>query len=209
MEKTAAPSPLTEEDRQIIMIVRELRSQLNINRSEVSANTVSWADQFFLRRAPPEYIRFWLGDVRLPVVLKGKLSPEEWRPILASALIYFRIITKKTVRYTGEFVILPFMLVGIVSAFTLRSFGFGLGPSQIAGLSLSLIFTTGFIGILVLGRKIGWIRLKADQEAARLVGSDQLRKSLEKVDQIVGGAASILMTLRLKPSLKQRIRNLE
>ncbi len=209
MEETAIPSPLTEEDRQIILIIRELRRQFNLDESDISANTVSWIDRFFLRRAPPEYIRFWLGDVRLPVVLKGKLSPQEWRPLLASALLYFRIVGKKTLRYVGEFVILPSLVVGIGSALILKAFGFGLGPSQILGLSLYLMLATVFVGFYPLGRRIAWIRLKADQEAARLVGRDQLRGSLEKVYQIVGRVASIQTTLRLKPSLPERIRNLE
>ncbi len=207
MEETATPYPLTEEDRQIILTIRELRRQLNIDESVVSANTVSWTDQFFLRKTPPEYIRFWLGDVRLPVVLKGKLSPEEWRPLLASGLIYFIIVSKKTLRYVGEFVILPFMVVGIGSALIVQAFGFG--PSQIVGFSLFLMLATALVGVFVMGRQLAWIRLKADQEAARLVGRDQLRRSLEKVDEIVGRVASIQTILRLKPSLAERIRNLE
>ncbi len=209
MEEKATPSALTEEDRQIILIIRELRRQLSLDELDISANTVSWTDRFALRKAPPEYIRFWLGDVRLPVVLKGKLSPEEWRPLLASGLIYFRIVGKKTLRYLGELVILPFLVIGIGSALILEASGSGLGPSQIFGLSLGLMLATALIGAFLLGRKLAWIRLKADQEASRLVGRDQLRRSLEKVDQIVGRVASVQTILRFKPSLAERIRNLE
>ena len=209
MEEIASKLPLTDEDRQILLIIRELRGQLNLNEWDYSANSLSWTNRFFLRKAPPEYMRLWLGNVGLPLVLKGKLSPEEWRPLLASGLILSRLVSKKTLRLVGEFVILPFLVAGPGFVLIAEALGVGLRASDILGWSILLMLAVAFFGANVMGRQLAWMRLKADQEAARLVGKDQLRKSLEKVDEIVGRVASIQTALRMKPSLTDRIRNLE
>lgn len=197
---------LNEEDRQIVQIVRELSRQLNI--SEISANTVSWADRLGLGKAPPEYVGFWLGDIRLPTVLRGKLSPEEWRPLLASALLYYVILRKRLLRMLATTVLLPLLSVGPGFVLVVRGLGTQMEPSQVLSSALGLMLVVFFLSMLPFTRWIARLRLRADIEAAQLVGRDALRRSLEKVEDVAGRRLSILALLHLKPTIAERIGSL-
>src|SRR6266436_9345863 len=83
-------------DSQILQIVNLLIEQLQIR--DFKPSRVSWEGYVIgglgtytgprVRLAPPGLCLFTWDEVMLTGGLKGRLEPEEWRPLLASSLIY-------------------------------------------------------------------------------------------------------------------------
>jgi len=91
--------PRTAEEQDILKIAKELIGQLNI--SSLKPTSVSWAADVQLtlpdseqttpeiagmikREVPNGWCVFTWDRIILPVEMKGKLDPEDWRPLLAS-----------------------------------------------------------------------------------------------------------------------------
>src|SRR5437870_10749612 len=70
-----------EEDNQILRYAQELARELRAGRSE--PDEVTWDDGLPLDRVIVRY-----GEVKLPSVMRGRLTPEDWRPLVASSMIY-------------------------------------------------------------------------------------------------------------------------
>src|SRR3989442_12292561 len=69
------------EDQRIVEYARELCGQLN--KTKLDPRTVSWVD-----RLPITRIVIFRSVIMLPRKLMGKLSSEEWKPLLASSIVY-------------------------------------------------------------------------------------------------------------------------
>ncbi len=65
--------------------VLDLRSQVKRLR---------WADRVSTGKVNSDDCRFALGLASFPDQMKGRLEPKEWRPLIASTLIYRRIIAR-------------------------------------------------------------------------------------------------------------------
>lgn len=118
-----------------------------------------------------------MGTCILPAALKGKLSLDEWKPLLVSSLIFgFR---PNFVRVWGRGKLVRIVMWIPIVIFIGLTF---LGDFSIAW-SAALL---GLVAILLLPRvfnqTLSKLRLMADSEAAGIVGRDQFVRTLRKVD---------------------------
>jgi hypothetical protein len=162
-----------------------------------------WAD-----RVNSDDCRFALGLASFPDRMKGRLEPKEWRPLIASTLIYRKIIARNPPGSAVVAIAVLFVLLvggaGILSAI------FG---SSAVGLPffLYLVFVGGpfFANRITQGAKNQ--RLQADLEAARVFGKEELLSVLRKIDGM--GMRDVIETEKRrfsrhfssKPSVAERI----
>jgi hypothetical protein len=102
--------PSAAEEQDILKIAKELIEQLNI--SSLKPTSVTWAADVqstlpdsekiapemagvIKREVPNGWCVFTWDRIILPVEMKGKLDPEDWRPLLASSLIYEEQLRKR------------------------------------------------------------------------------------------------------------------
>ncbi|TMI23873.1 hypothetical protein E6H19_06780 [Candidatus Bathyarchaeota archaeon] len=124
----------------------------------------------------------------LPTTLVGKLVPSEWKPLIASALIFRRMARDKRLRRSA-FEIVKFYLLGllllpvffVLSFLPVVLFNFPLSTGVVVGIPTYF----GVVFVLNRIRSVGrWrkIRLKADQQTAALVGKEAFLQALERID---------------------------
>ena len=78
VQKTELRSP---DAQKILEDARSLFRQLGIQKPE--PEIVSSADGI-----PPDFVIVLYGEIILPAQMIGKLTPEEWRPLVASSIIF-------------------------------------------------------------------------------------------------------------------------
>jgi hypothetical protein len=220
-----------ERDPQILEITNSLCQQLGI--TNYHPTFVSWQVYAYENRRNPSNRKEFPPDdcllekyaVTLPGSMRGKLDPDEWRPIIASSLIF----SKKMRRRTFYGFLLPailFVALAIVVALELpvlfpqpfnshdRSGNpYTIPLGSIFGNIVALVLAgpgTVLTGT-VFARKT---RLRAEENAADLVGTENFLSSLRKIagltnpqQQKRGGG--IARPTPLLPSLDKRISNLE
>jgi hypothetical protein len=175
---------------------------------------VTWDDVYY--SGDPTYARGWAvyRDVPAdrPVMhwdtlyvspsMKGRLLPEEWRPIVVASMIYYaKLATRKDIGIISRIALL-LLLVG-AGLYALLLAGIGFWDFMLLLLAVYLGVTLGgaFLLVVPYQRKL-W--LKADRIAAGYVGHMIMIAALEKVQgfritELEGGRFSD------KPSLAERI----
>src|SRR5712692_4515239 len=113
------------EDQRIVDIARELCQRLGITK--INPRIVSWREKQGLVRVPPDQVLFTMDNILLPKSLMGKLEPEEWKPLLASSLIYHwksqsKVALGMIVRTIPIVVLLPVGLV-LLDRILINQFG--------------------------------------------------------------------------------------
>jgi len=228
-----SPTSATDE-RDILRIANEVIEQLNI--SCFRPVTVSWAEDVpwtfvdsekpmpelagsVKRDVPVGWCVFSWDTVILPTGMKGKLDPEEWRPLLASSLIYEARLSLR--RNLGFILLSTPIIIDALGWWEL--FAVSTPVSDIPALLL-IIDIAGLFGALALSgllvkRFSRRLRLRADTLAAELVGREPLEivlekmKALELVDSYagVGWGGGYPFSSELasgRPSLAERITHL-
>ncbi len=228
-------SPTSATDEQdILRIAQELIEQLNI--SSFRPISVSWAEDlpwtfvdsekpvpalagFVKRDVPIGWCVFTWDMVILPTEMKGKLGPEEWRPLLASSLIYeARLSLRRSIGFI--FLSTPIIIdaVGWWELFAVSTPASGI-PALLLVIDIAGLFGTLLLSGVLVKRFTRRLRLRADTLAAEHVGRETLERVLEKmktlglVDIYAGSTwgrgypfSSELMNGR--PTLADRITNL-
>jgi Zn-dependent protease with chaperone function len=158
--------------------------------------------------------------VILPTEMKGKLDPEEWRPLLASSLIYEAMLSLR--RNLGFVILSTPIIIDALGWWELLAVS---TPGSAIPALLLILDIAGLFGALALSGLLAKrfsrrLRLRADTLAAELVGRQALETVLEKmeaqglVDSYAGVTwgggypfSSELMNGR--PTLAERITNLK
>ena len=212
------------EEQGILRIAKELVEQLDTRR--FGPVSVFWADYVPLTmpdsekmvpgtmtagsEVPTGWCVFTWDKVFLPVEMKGKLEPEEWRPLLASPLIYEARLRNK--RYLGTMLIATPIIIDAVG--WLQLFAVSNPDSGIPGLLLILDIVGLFVALALSGflshRVSRRLRLRADTLAAEHLGRDALQRVLEKMKVLglVDAYAGVGWDDRGRPTLAERITNL-
>jgi len=182
-----------------------LFKQLVIQKPEPDA--VSAAD-----RLPADFVMVLYGEIILPAQMVGKLTPEEWRPLVASSIIFQYTIIRRRNWGMLPLVVLP--LAGAVALVLVLVRA--LDPTRSNGLlevalTGSVLTATGLLMMPFLNRWSQGGRLRADREAARIVGKDSMLRSLTRVRDL---AQELNLQRRVRgygfaPSLDQRIAKLQ
>src|SRR6266480_689977 len=196
----------------IVRITKDLAGRLEISGFE--PESVSWQDYFvrsgfsFKRSNRPIMVPYdgcmFVGkQMILPESTKDKLQPEEWAPLIASELIYQRILLEKRrlglliriLPLTAVYIIIPVILwqLGILNlqgTTTVRG-----APTPVVVAFFQLYSGTALIFAMVLYIILGLrfnsrMRLKSDALAAELTGKTAFISALQKI----GTAFPKLMT---------------
>jgi len=227
-------SPTSAADEQdILRITKELIEQLNI--SSFRPVSVSWAEDVpwtfvdsekpmpefagsIKRDVPVGWCVFTWDRVILPAEMKGKLDPEEWRPLLASSLIYE---AKLRIKRDLGFIFLSTPIVidalGWWELFAVSTPASGI-PVLLLILDIAGLFGALALSGLLVKRFSSRLRLEADTLATEHVGRETLERVLEKmkalglVDQYAGltwsGYPFSSELMNGRPTLTERITNL-
>ena len=177
-----------------------------MNYYKFNIQSISWRDRIGVRRFPLDGLfiipRFHI--LQLSHQAMGRLSAEEWRPILAAGLLYYKNLTRRMLKS-----ILPVMAIALLTPFIIFADARLLGPSA-GALSYALIL--GLIFILILSAIPLFIFQKRyffeiDDKAANIVGKGSLIASLTKL-----GSTDPNMTASkrgfFRPSIQERIQHL-
>ena len=198
--------PLHPEDQRIVEVAEELCRQLNVYK--ITPRTVSWIDRVGIRKVPPDYIFFFQDVIRLPKPLMGKLEAEDWRPLLASSLVYFNRLSREM--FVGMLTtIVPSTLVfPLILVFALRFFPFQSLLSQAIFFSVITLFFVFYAFMFVRWfRYQKRLQFKADERAADLVGRERFLESLKKIESLGAGKGNLLSRV-IRPSVHDRIEEL-
>lgn len=167
-----------EYEGRILEIADALGRDIGVN---IHPKRVVWrgklvANPNFMTGLGSDQCEFDGGKVILPKPLKDRLTPEEWKPLLASQLFYER--RSKTAIFLRwiltVLVILTWIPVLGFLGVSLGDYGLGVG---VAILIPFIVLSTWFFSHELRG-----VRLKADERAARLIGPSDFLGVLEKVN---------------------------
>ena len=201
-EKTELNGP--DVDR-ILEDAGSLFKQIGIQKPELDAVSST-------NGLPADFVIVLYGEIILPAQMVGKLTPEEWKPLVASSIIFQYTIIRRQNWAALPLIALP--LAGAV-ALTLVLIGV-LDPRRSNGLLEITLIGSVLTATLVLmmpylNRWSQGGRLKADREAARIVGKDSMLQSLTRIRNLAQEANTQrrIRGYGFAPSLNQRIAKLQ
>jgi len=171
------------------------------------------------REVPNGWCVFTWDRIILPAEMKGKLDPADWRPLLASSLIYEEQLRNR--RNLGLILLLTPVYVDAFGWWELLAVSI---PASSIPVSLLLIDIAGLFAALALSgtlvtRFSRRLRLRADQRAAKHIGRETLERVLEEMKVLgledsyagVGWNSGYLGSaefMKGRPTLVERIENL-
>lgn len=213
------PDRLRKIDEDIIEIVREFSER--VGRAGPKIREVVWADNPGLAPDWPEFS--FHEKLALRPDLRGKLTSDEWRPLLASSTVFetnfrgrerlFRIYALFSIAISLALTVLFFLfLLNFVGRLLLPA---GPVPSRTAGgfsyLTIFFFFGAFFLLIAPASPYFRRLRLRADQIACEEFGTRQdLLAVLEKIDEMpITQQGRIARVFTFAPSISRRIRNLD
>src|SRR5438309_3374252 len=194
-----------EEDNEILRYAQELSREIRPGRSE--PDEVTWDDGLPLDRVIVRY-----GEVKLPSGMKGRLTPEDWRPLIASSIIYNQSLYRAMRRGSIVRLALPVgigeipLIYALLKIFQMRS--------DQANIELTLVVAGWTLyACSLLALYIHWLWrsqfYEADQHAAELVGTATLLESLRKCRSIVSTLRVQKKPFSLLPCTNHRIQKMD
>jgi len=185
-------APPHEDDSLLVEMVRQLSAKVGV--SSMAPNSLVWVALVpkdildgstrqagsFTRIAPGDQARFVSQAIMLPSDLRGRLRPEEWRPIIASSLLFRKTYWKLLLRKLA--LDWPSMFLTLVSLIGPFYFFFAIRSVWLAAIATSVpitIFVVGQIGYNLAHKRL---MLSADRQAAKLVGKQPFLDVLKKID---------------------------
>jgi hypothetical protein len=223
-----------EEDSRILAIAKELCQQLHLVYDPIAVYWIVWIRVGGLRVAPSDQcllgVKGWgRGYVQFSAALRGRLRPDELRPLITSALIWNLQPElrrrRRAVNRRWWLTIPAWFVLGLLFFWFFQSF------VPVTSLEALLLVTPlFFLGLFVvtlpmflLARKVNLAFrkyfLEADRLAAEVVGRTQMLQTLGKIDSMrladVEERKKEKLTVWKRggvfpwPSLSERIQNLE
>ena len=202
------------EDQKIVDTARDLCQQLGYN---IVPQTVSWRDRMGIRKVPPDFFLvfpngIFAGSILLSKSAMGKLTPEEWKPFIASGLIFYKNRTRENLRGMIPVMIIMLAIFPFVLVFSFRFLDNIAGLSLLSRIIAELIVVIALMGAVVWGMLhfiLNQKRLlfKADRQAANLTGKEALASSLRKLASIEPSTGTGRRGF-IRPSIDERIDHL-
>ena len=119
-------------------------------------------------------------------MMKGRLEPEDWRPLMCSSLIFYKQLDRKRNR-RRRLALLPLqaVLAFIVLEIIFRLLNYTLIPTPYFGISITALVSLDLVLVFTLGRAVDrQIASEADRRTAILLGKERIVKALEKIEAI-------------------------
>ncbi len=204
----SASNKMDAYDSQIIKEADDICGVLGL-KSQITQ--LQWVDRVTRSKVNSDECRFALGLAAFPDRMNGRLDPKEWRPLIASTLIYRKIIARNPPGSIVVSIAALFVLLVGGAGILLAIFG-----SAAGGLPFFLYIV--FVGGPFLANRTTQgaknQRLQADLETARIFGKEELLSVLRKIDGM--GLPDVIKTEKRgfsrhfssKPGVAERIRNL-
>lgn len=193
----------SSDDPQILEILKSVTIQLGTSAFRVKG--VQWLNFAGGGKSPnPVFSDIPIFKYHSLIIAKdmmGKLSPEDWRPLIASSVVYQTKMFPKLRLFAVEIIGIPFLLAIGVSFALLDLTHSGLAAAPFMFIGLASIF----FGLSRYRKQDDKARLQADLEAAKVVGKESLLDTLHKIQ----GLGMSNLEKRGAPSINDRITNLE
>jgi hypothetical protein len=199
----ASQSP---DDEKILKYAVELFRQLGITKPE--PDIVVWVD-----RMNSDLVIVQFGEVRLPRSMMGKLTAEDWRPLLAPSIIYNYVLSPDKNRTSLIRLVLPVGLGEILLVYALlvilRLPNRDLSNELLT--STVILWAIYSLSLLTLYMKWLWRTLPytADRQAADKFGKEVLLAALAKYGETITATGNPRKRLHLWPTVSQRIERLQ
>src|SRR6266566_3227111 len=188
------------EDNEILRYAQELSREIRPGRSE--PDEVTWDDDLPLDRVIVRY-----GEVKLPSGMKGRLTPEDWRPLLASSIIYNQSLHTGVRKGSVVRLVLPVGIGEIPLIYALLKI-FQMRSDQV-NIELTLVVAGWTVyASSLLALYIHWL-WRSQFYAAELVGTATMLESLRKCRDIVSALRVQRRRFSLLPSLNHRVQKLD
>jgi hypothetical protein len=194
------------DDEKILKYAVDLFRQLGITKPE--PDTVVWDDTI-----SRDVVVVKFGEVRLPRSIMGRLTAEDWKPLLAPAIIYNYFLLRDENRDATLHMVLPLTPGPILVAFSLIAlFRYARGPIYtellITIITLYLVYSSIVLALYIRRR---WRRLlyTADRQAADKFGKEVLLAALAKYGETITATGNPRKRLHLWPTVSQRIERLQ
>lgn len=160
--------------------VRGWAVQLNI--PDPGLDEVSWRNMVGTGRSPrimpSDHCEFWSHKLILPARMQDSLSIDEWRPIIASELVY-RKLYSKVGRKRSPLLLGPLIVLIVLSVVLI----YITGSTLWAG--LWLLYFVIIIPVLRSNTRLFYqCRLEADRTTAGVVGREAFLEVLRKIDSM-------------------------
>ena len=192
------------------LLIEEAQDLCQTFNLTMKVRRVFWLDRILWSKINSDECRFGADGVFCPDRMKGRLEPEEWKPIMASSLVFRKILVRNMP--ASYLVALPVLLVVTL---------IGAGISTLLGNYEDLFFLSFILLVDVpilmnaIARAHKKRRLEADVVVAGALGKDQFLNVLSKIegfgiDDVVERTErrGIGRHFSGKPSLPERIANL-
>jgi len=194
-----------EEDYEILRYARGLFRQIQPGKPE--PGTVSWDEGMPLDRVVVRY-----GEVKLPSGMRGKLTPGDWRPLIASSIIYNQSLYRGQRRGFIVRLVLPLGVGEVPLIFALLQI-FHMRNEQ-ATIELILVIAGWILfASAVLSLYIHWLWRSlfyaADKRAAEIVGTATIVESLRRSRGTISTLTVQRKRFSLLPGMNQRVQKLE
>jgi hypothetical protein len=167
-------------DSSLLDAVRGLAAQLNV--PDPALDEVSWRNMVrtgrYPRVIPSDQCEFWPKELILPARMQDAISVDEWRPIIASELVYRRLYSKVRRKRTPLLLgpLIALVVVAVVLIYITES-RFWVG--------LFFVYFVMIIPVLRGNTRLFYqCRLEADRTAAEIVGREAFLEVLRKIDSM-------------------------
>src|SRR5467141_976248 len=188
------------EDQQLLEIATDLCRKLGYYN--LNPNTISWKEKMGIRRLPADHFMILRGDIQLSSRAMGQLTPEEWRPIIASGLI-LQDPNKKLASWNVDHDVSN-SAPGACGSPRFHQVPRRFCPDLPIVLALIVLTILAGTRFLMYPKRL-WF--KADVEAAGILGKESLVESLRKIDQLDPNRTGKRGSLA-RPSPSERVDNL-
>jgi hypothetical protein len=199
-------SELDAYDSKLMEEIQDLSKTFNLMNK---VRRLYWIDRMLWSKINSDERRVGTKVAIFPEWMKERLEPEEWKPIMASSLVYKRLVKNMPASYL--LVIPPVIVLTLIGA----------GISPLLGNHWSLFFLLFILVVDVpivinaISRATKKRRLEADVVVARVLGRDQLLNVLNKIegfglDDVIKRSEKrgIGHHFSGKPSIPERVANL-
>ncbi len=213
MSRFRRPPPTSPDDPRLLEMASILGGQLDI--SKLDLREVRWMEWIpagrSARPVPSDWCFFIRHSMVMPAHMLGKLSVEEWRPLIASSLAYEKKLVRSLRGKLFLFTLLPLVLVlaGTIAA------TYFLRIPWIIFLYIALVIPISILGNARYSSHAKKARLEADTQASAITGKDLFLDVLRKIDMMGLNDIDRLKSGRRGrrvaglPSITERIENLQ